>query len=434
MIRYEEIEAHLIDFLEGKAEESAEYRIKAYLQQNPDFQQELDELAETLEFSQATPIVQPTPELKMNFYAMLNDYKAHQVRPTLRTRLKAFLITQFQWQTITVGAFTVLLLIVGYWSVLLFQTQYKATQVSMTNFEFEKEQKDQAPLILPTPKRREKTSPKQTESLAQGREEASLPELKNSEDLNKQSPEIATEKYAKDEAFITPEVPAQTHSLYSFDENTQNGTVEINNPLGNIHLRSYTGTEVKVESVPTQGFKGEVIQDKVTIQGLATAPQIDMQVYVPQNRNLLLNVNAQQNIVADLANVQVATNSQITSFAGNVEVNIAENTDLEITASGREIVSDFEERKDLLNAESIVAKTPKRKEKESKKDNSSRARANSEKPITESQSNTGISASDINHLPAPPAQEKSKQIVLKKGNKKLKVNSLQGKTTLKKSK
>jgi hypothetical protein len=81
MIRYEEIEPYLLDYLQGKAEEATEYRIKAYLQQNPDFQQELDELQETLTFVEQSPLLEPEPALKMNFYAMLNDYQIQLENP-----------------------------------------------------------------------------------------------------------------------------------------------------------------------------------------------------------------------------------------------------------------------------------------------------------------------------------------------------------------
>jgi hypothetical protein len=81
MIRYEEIEPYLLDYLQGKAEEATEYRIKAYLQQNPNFEQELNELQETLAFVEQSPLLEPEPALKMNFYAMLNDYQIQMANP-----------------------------------------------------------------------------------------------------------------------------------------------------------------------------------------------------------------------------------------------------------------------------------------------------------------------------------------------------------------
>lgn len=481
MIHYEEIEPHLIDFLQGKAEEATEYRIKAYIQQNPDFQQELDELSETLDFNKTVPLVQPAPELKMNFYAMLNEYKAQKVRPTLRERLKTFLIAQFQWQTIAVSAFTVILLIVAYWSVLNFQEKYKATQVSMTMLEFEKEQQDKAPLILPTPKQKEKNAKKETENIAQGGEEMGLPEATNApkaynfpitSEKNKYAQDTPELDYFKESASINP-------NLYAFTNANTQGTIEISNPLGNINLRSYTGTEVKVESVPAQSFKGEINQDKIAIQGLASAPQMDMQVYVPQNRALLLNVSAKQNIIADLTDIQVANNSSLISFAGDVEVHVPTSADLEVYASGKELENDFESNvknieskslqtnaianfnrdagnlKDKATVKTVPAKRKERtketkSKKENKKDDSRQARSNQDMPpLAEkvSKDASGISApekiaedAEMENVPQPPVNvapdrpQRTTQATIKKGGKKLQINSIQGKAKIKKAK
>ncbi|NJO01251.1 MAG: hypothetical protein HC880_05715 [Bacteroidia bacterium] len=74
-MKYEEIEPHLIDYLRGTADEAVEYRIKAYLEQHPQFRKEMDELRETLDFFQEAPLHEPEPSLKMNFYAMLDRYE-----------------------------------------------------------------------------------------------------------------------------------------------------------------------------------------------------------------------------------------------------------------------------------------------------------------------------------------------------------------------
>jgi hypothetical protein len=72
-MRYEEIEPYLIDFLKGSVDEAIEYRIKAYIQQHPEFERELEALKETMSFVKKTPLQQPAPHLRMDFYAMLNE-------------------------------------------------------------------------------------------------------------------------------------------------------------------------------------------------------------------------------------------------------------------------------------------------------------------------------------------------------------------------
>ncbi len=77
-MRYEEIEPHLIDFLKGKTDEATEYRIKDYLQKNPEFQSELDALKDTLFFVKKAPLADVKPHLKMDFYAMLSEAQKNQ--------------------------------------------------------------------------------------------------------------------------------------------------------------------------------------------------------------------------------------------------------------------------------------------------------------------------------------------------------------------
>jgi hypothetical protein len=119
MINYEDIEPYLIDYLQGEADEATVYRIKAYLQQNPDFQRELDELEETLDFVETVPVAEPEPALKMNFYAMLNEYKVQKAKtPTLREKLREFMQTQLYWQRFTLASVALLLMMTGVWYVI----------------------------------------------------------------------------------------------------------------------------------------------------------------------------------------------------------------------------------------------------------------------------------------------------------------------------
>lgn len=350
MIRYEEIEPHLIDFLQGNVAEEVEYRVKAYLQQNPDFQQELDELEETLEFTQSTPLVQPAPELKMNFYAMLNEYKAQQAqtRPSLREKLKYFLHAQFQWQTLSVGILTVLIVIMGYWGVTVFQEKYRQTQVAMSELEFEKENKQNAYIEIPKPTRKEnKATPKEEENAVEGREamevlvqKAEKPIAENlALDRTKQLGDYAHKEageIVEKEAVLKP-----VQDTYNFANIVQHGIVEIKNPNGNIYLRSYAGEGVKVESVPAQGFVGKVDNNRVSIES-NQSPQIDMNVLLPQNRLLQLEVVAKQNITFDMQGVQLVNNNKLTSQEGNVDVTADASNTVAIFADAQVVENDFE--------------------------------------------------------------------------------------------
>jgi hypothetical protein len=348
MIRYEEIEPHLIDFLQGNVAEEVEYRVKAYLQQNPDFQQELDELEETLEFTQSTPLVQPAPELKMNFYAMLNEYKAQQAqaRPSLREKLKHFLQVQFQWQSLSVGILTVLVLIMGYWGVSVFQEKFRQTQVAMSELEFEKENKQNAYIEIPKPTRKESKAPqKEEENAVEGRETVDILAQRT---LPETTPVIKDTKalsdYVHKEADELGEkaiVLQPTQDTYNFTNAVENGLVEIKNPNGNINLRSYAGEGVKVESVPAQSFVGKVDNNRVSIES-NQSPQIDMNVLLPQNRFLQLEVVAKQNITFDMQGVQLVSNNKLTSQEGNVEVTADASNAVSIFADAKEVENDFE--------------------------------------------------------------------------------------------
>ncbi len=81
-MNYEEIEPYLIDFIRGDLEEEMEYRVKAYLKDHPDFQKELDELEETLHVMEEVPWQEPSPRMKMDFYAMLHEHQEAEAPPT----------------------------------------------------------------------------------------------------------------------------------------------------------------------------------------------------------------------------------------------------------------------------------------------------------------------------------------------------------------
>ncbi len=334
MIHYEEIEPYLIDFLHGEVAEEIEYRVRAYLQQNPDFQQELDELEETLTFSHHTPLVQPAPELKMNFYAMLNEYKATQdiARPSFRERMKQFLQTQFYWQTLSIGVFAVLVSVIGFWGVSVFQERFKNTEVALHKIEIEQQEKVTATFIdIEMPKRKNAIAKNNlTENAATQGPEA--------DDLNLLEPKTIEKKSIAEDKNSYTNIGKNN---YSFADSKQAGKVTINNPNGNINLMGYAGKEVKIETMPAQSYAGVVDNNHVIIDGISAAPQIDMQVLLPQNRLLQISVTAQQNITMDLRGVELETNSSLTSQGGNVEVRVAEDTSLEINALAREIENDF---------------------------------------------------------------------------------------------
>ncbi len=114
-MKYEEIEPYLIDFIKGQADEATEYRIKAYLQQNPDFQEELDELQTTLEYTQELPLATPPPSMKLDFYAMLKQAKATQEKQAPKVNWWTNL--QNDWlRGFAVASVVVLVFFTGYWS------------------------------------------------------------------------------------------------------------------------------------------------------------------------------------------------------------------------------------------------------------------------------------------------------------------------------
>ncbi|MDX2306183.1 MAG: HEAT repeat domain-containing protein [Microscillaceae bacterium] len=114
-MKYEDIEPYLIDFVKGNLDEDLEYRIRAYLNANPDFQKEIDELKDTLEFVQESPLIEPEPGLKMEFYAMLNAYQVSP--PTEKTPVWTYILDVFQSRkTLTWGSFILVIFLAGYFT------------------------------------------------------------------------------------------------------------------------------------------------------------------------------------------------------------------------------------------------------------------------------------------------------------------------------
>ncbi len=127
-MKYEEIEPYLIDFIKGEADEATEYRIKAYLQQNPDFQEELDELKTTLEYTQELPLATPPTSLKLDFYAMLNEAKAAEKIPA--PKVAWWTVFQNNWlRGLALASVVVFVFFTGYWSSLWLKPDF-ATQAS----------------------------------------------------------------------------------------------------------------------------------------------------------------------------------------------------------------------------------------------------------------------------------------------------------------
>ena len=115
MIRYEDIEPYLVDFLQGKTTEANEYRIKAYLQQNPDFQQELDELAEMLHLVKKVSSPNPDASLKMSFYQKLAEtQKSPQHKNTLT--VSKFIPKNWVNRWVASAAVVAIIFMTGYWT------------------------------------------------------------------------------------------------------------------------------------------------------------------------------------------------------------------------------------------------------------------------------------------------------------------------------
>ncbi|GAB4397983.1 MAG: hypothetical protein OHK0053_15630 [Microscillaceae bacterium] len=130
--RYEDIEPFLMDFLKGQVEESMEYRIRAYLQENPDFQEELDELQATLDYMHQLPKLSPEPSLKMNFYAMLREAQSAPPPPARFSWAGWF---QPLWgQRLALGGALALIFLAGY-ATSLWLNPWKNPQENLSQHE-----------------------------------------------------------------------------------------------------------------------------------------------------------------------------------------------------------------------------------------------------------------------------------------------------------
>jgi hypothetical protein len=134
MINYEEIEPYLLDYLQGRADEGMEYRIKAYIQQNPDFENELNDLRETADFLESSPLEEPDPSLKMGFYAMLKEYQiAENQSITNKARVWwDFIYSKVFIRSLSWAGVVLLIFVSGYYtSFYLNQTGSQLEQISL---------------------------------------------------------------------------------------------------------------------------------------------------------------------------------------------------------------------------------------------------------------------------------------------------------------
>ena len=133
-MKYEEIEPHIIDYIQGTLDESIEYRIKAYIKENPDFQKEIDELKDTLDFVADVPLEEPDPKLKMEFYAMLNSYQADNQEEKASfwaTILEYFQSKTFTQRALPIASVILLIFLAGYFTSDLMKQQAADTASSM---------------------------------------------------------------------------------------------------------------------------------------------------------------------------------------------------------------------------------------------------------------------------------------------------------------
>ncbi len=142
-MKYEEIEPYLIDFLKGNVEEATEYRIRAYLKNHPEFEEELDELRTTLEYTQEIPLEEPSPSLKMDFYAMLNQAKIEEKKKKRAFSWVENLSNTFWARWLSIAASLAVILFTGYWSVQLLFTE-NTTEMSLQNTKNNQEENQDA--------------------------------------------------------------------------------------------------------------------------------------------------------------------------------------------------------------------------------------------------------------------------------------------------
>lgn len=148
MIKYEDIEPYLLDYIKGEVEESHLYRIKAYLAENPDYQDEIDRLKETLHYVQETPLIEPDNRLKMSFYAMLNQYpEGLESEPSLsfREKILAF-FTPKDWAGRLALASVVIVIFLSGYLTSFWLNQENQTLATVTKTQKEQQQNQLADL------------------------------------------------------------------------------------------------------------------------------------------------------------------------------------------------------------------------------------------------------------------------------------------------
>ncbi len=183
-ITYNEIEPYLLDYAQNiEVPEEINYRIKAYLQKNPDFQKELDELKETADFLDDMPLVAPSPQLSIGFYAMLAQEQAKTQtiasRPKAETSTPtmAKLPTAMRKWTTAVGIACMLLVGFGIsWQILNNNGEMKEQMAMETK---------------PSLKKAKETSATQTEEVAQTTEKSSESKNPNIENVSKKQENLA---------------------------------------------------------------------------------------------------------------------------------------------------------------------------------------------------------------------------------------------------
>jgi hypothetical protein len=210
--------------------------------------------------------------------------------------------------------------------------------------------------------------------------------------------------------------------------------------------------------VPAQGFVGKVSDNFVSIQSTQN-PQIDLEVLLPAAQTIQLAVTAKQNISFDMDGVRLASNSELTSELGNVEVMVTNEPQVNIYAMARTVENDFDDadakEKEINTAQDLVTKNEseklndgakekarsKKMERTNRKEAKARARNADEGNVQSA--NTGIAEKNkqLDIAPsAPNVKQNAPQSLPQNtivpaviGGKSLRVNSPKGKITIKKT-
>lgn len=130
------------ELLDGRLAENSTAEVRAHLASCPDCQRDYASLAQTLEALDKLPAAQPTPRLRANFYALLEEEKnsAASIRATVVRRQRAQRASLWRW--ILAPAAALALALAGFYAGTNFATVSPAPVVAASDAETKRELAD----------------------------------------------------------------------------------------------------------------------------------------------------------------------------------------------------------------------------------------------------------------------------------------------------